>query len=53
MTSSILCAQTGIDTEEEFANSASYIASWLNALRGDNKLVVHAPPPTPSAHPTW
>jgi antirestriction protein ArdC len=42
MTSSILCAQTGIDTAEEFANSASYIASWLQALRDDKKLVVSA-----------
>jgi antirestriction protein ArdC len=42
MTSAILCAQTGIDTTEEFANSASYIASWLQALRADNKLVISA-----------
>jgi antirestriction protein ArdC len=42
MTSSILCAQTGIDTVDEFSNSASYIASWLQALRDDKKLVVSA-----------
>jgi antirestriction protein ArdC len=42
MTSSILCAQTGIDTSEEFSNSASYIASWLQALRDDKKLVIAA-----------
>jgi antirestriction protein ArdC len=42
MTSSILCAHTGIDTSEEFANSASYIASWLRALHDDKKLVVSA-----------
>ena len=42
MTSSILCAHTGIDTSEEFANSASYIASWLRALHNDHKLVISA-----------
>ena len=42
MTSSILCAHTGIDTAEQFANSASYIASWLRALHDDNKLVISA-----------
>jgi antirestriction protein ArdC len=42
MTSAILCAQTGIDTPEQFAHSASYIASWLSALHDDTKLVVTA-----------
>jgi antirestriction protein ArdC len=42
MASSILCAHTGIDTAEEFANSASYISSWLRALHADKKLVVSA-----------
>ncbi len=42
MTSSILCAQTGIDTADEFSNSAGYIASWLRALHDDKKLVVSA-----------
>jgi antirestriction protein ArdC len=42
MTSSILCAQTGIDTSEEFTNSASYISSWLQALQDDKRLVVSA-----------
>ena len=42
MTSAILCARTGIDTAEEFANSAGYISSWLRALRDDKKLVVSA-----------
>jgi antirestriction protein ArdC len=40
MTSSILCAQTSIDTADEFSNSAGYIASWLRALHDDKKLVV-------------
>jgi antirestriction protein ArdC len=42
MTSAILCANTGIDTDDEFSNSASYIASWLRALHDDKKLVVSA-----------
>jgi antirestriction protein ArdC len=42
MTSSILCAQTGIDTTDEFSNSVGYIASWLRALNDDKKLVVSA-----------
>jgi antirestriction protein ArdC len=42
MTSSILCAQAGIDTPETFDNSASYIAGWLSALKGDTRLVVTA-----------
>ncbi len=42
MTSSLLCAQTGIDNPETFDNSASYIASWLTALNNDNRLVITA-----------
>jgi len=42
MTSAILCAQTGIDNPDTFDNSASYISSWLRALRDDKKLVVAA-----------
>jgi Zincin-like metallopeptidase len=42
MTSSLLCAQTGIDNPEIFDNSASYIAGWLSALNNDHKLVITA-----------
>jgi antirestriction protein ArdC len=42
MTSSLLCAQTGIDNPEIFGNSASYIAGWLSALDHDHKLVITA-----------
>jgi len=42
MTSALLCAQTGIDDEELFRNSASYIASWLTTLGTDHKLVITA-----------
>jgi antirestriction protein ArdC len=42
MTASILGAHAGIDTHESFENSASYIASWLRALRDDKKLIVSA-----------
>jgi antirestriction protein ArdC len=42
MTSSLLCAQTGIDDPATFANSASYIAGWLTALDGDHRLAITA-----------
>jgi antirestriction protein ArdC len=42
MTSSLLCAQTGIDTPEIFDNSVGYIASWLAALNDDHRLVIAA-----------
>jgi antirestriction protein ArdC len=42
MTSSLLCAQTGIDDPVTFANSASYIAGWLRALDNDHRLVIAA-----------
>jgi antirestriction protein ArdC len=42
MTSSLLCAQAGIDTPELFENSASYIAGWLTALSNDKKIVITA-----------
>jgi Zincin-like metallopeptidase len=42
MSSSILCAQTGIEDPEIFENSASYIAGWLSALNHDTRLVVTA-----------
>jgi antirestriction protein ArdC len=42
MSSSLLCAQTGIEDPEIFANSASYIAGWLSALNHDTRLVVTA-----------
>jgi len=42
MTSSFLCARTGIDNPAIFDNSASYIANWLTALNNDNRLVITA-----------
>jgi antirestriction protein ArdC len=42
MSSSLLCAQTGIDNPETFENSASYIAGWLTALNHDTRLVITA-----------
>ena len=42
MSSSILCAQTGIEDPGVFENSASYIAGWLSALNHDTRLVVTA-----------
>jgi antirestriction protein ArdC len=42
MSSSLLCAQTGIEDPETFENSASYMAGWLSALNHDTRLVVTA-----------
>ena len=42
MGAAFLLADAGIDSETLVANSASYIQSWLNALRNDSKLVVLA-----------
>jgi antirestriction protein ArdC len=42
MTSSVLCAETGIDNSELFDNSAAYIAGWLSALNDDRTLVIAA-----------
>lgn len=38
---SMLCGVTGIDNET-IDNSASYIQSWLRALKNDRTLIVHA-----------
>jgi len=38
----MLCAATRIDCAELGENSASYMAHWLGALRGDSRLVVAA-----------
>lgn len=40
MTASFLCAKVGIYPDLE--NSASYLAGWIKALRGDSKLAVRA-----------
>jgi antirestriction protein ArdC len=42
MTASMLCAETGIDTDEIFTNSAAYIGSWIRTIKGDPKMVVSA-----------
>ena len=43
MTSAFLCGAAGIaDTGGLIENSAAYVASWLQALRNDKKLVVQA-----------
>lgn len=38
---SMLCGVAGIENET-IDNSASYINSWLNALKKDDKLIIHA-----------
>lgn len=42
MGAAMLCAIAGIDQDAVFGSSASYIASWLKVLKGDNKLVIRA-----------
>ena len=42
MGSAFLLAEAGIDSDSLTDNSASYVASWLKALRNDPKLVVLA-----------
>ena len=42
MSSAFLLAEAGIDSGSLMNNSASYVASWVKALRDDKKLVVFA-----------
>ena len=42
MTSSMLCAEAGVDTDAIFANSAGYIGSWLETIKADPKMVISA-----------
>ncbi len=42
MSSAFLLAEAGIDSGSLMNNSASYVASWVKALRDDKKLVVLA-----------
>jgi len=42
MTSAMLQAETGIETEAEFERSAAYLQNWLTAIKGDVTLVPQA-----------
>jgi antirestriction protein ArdC len=42
MAASMLCAETGIDTDEIFENSTAYVGSWLRTIKGDPRMVVSA-----------
>ena len=42
MAASMLCAETGIDTDEIFQDSAAYIGFWLQTIKGDPRMVVSA-----------
>ena len=42
MTASMLCAETGIDTDEIFQNSAAYIGGWLQTIKGGPRMVISA-----------
>lgn len=40
--SSFLCAQLGVDNDDVFEDQASYLASWIKALKGDSRLLMSA-----------
>ena len=42
MTSAFLCAESGIDSPDMIGNSASYLQSWIRALKGDKTLALQA-----------
>ena len=42
MTSAFLCAEMGIDNNDLANNSAAYLQGWINALKGDAKLIITA-----------
>ena len=42
MTSAFLCAEMGIDNNDLANNSAAYLQGWINALKGDSKLIITA-----------
>lgn len=42
MGAAMLCSQSGIDCDKAFKNSVSYLQSWLQALKNDNKMIVWA-----------
>lgn len=42
ISSAILMANMGIDTESTFKNTAGYIQSWIKQLKNDNNLIIEA-----------
>ena len=42
ITSAAILNETGYETAGTLKNSTAYIQNWRNAIKGDNKLVVHA-----------
>ena len=39
---SFLCGTTGLDTGSVFANQVAYLQSWLDVLKNDKRMIVHA-----------
>ncbi len=37
-----MCAETSINTDEVFANSAAYVGSWLETIKAEPKMVIGA-----------
>jgi len=42
MGAAFLCAETGIDAERVTENSAAYLSSWIQTIKGEPKMVVQA-----------
>lgn len=42
ITAAAVMNEAGIETKGTFRNSAAYIQNWKEAIKADNKLVVHA-----------
>lgn len=42
ITAAAVMNEAGIETKDTFRNSAAYIQNWKEAIKADNKLVVHA-----------
>lgn len=40
--SSMLMSESGIELDETFQNSVSYINSWLKVLKSDNRMIITA-----------
>lgn len=42
ITAAAVLNEAGVETAKSLKNSTAYIQNWRNAIKGDNKLVVHA-----------
>ena len=42
ITAAAILNEAGIESSKTLKNSAAYVQNWKNAIKGDNKLIVHA-----------